>query len=135
MAVQSITQNAFSESGANALSLNVAQQGTNSLRSTIGAELAGELPLGSASKLALALRLGWLHEYDDTSRPISAAFAGAPGNPFAVYGATPARDSAVIGFQASTTVADATSIYLRYDGEIGGGTDNHAINLGLRVSW
>ncbi|HZB57361.1 MAG TPA: autotransporter outer membrane beta-barrel domain-containing protein, partial [Reyranella sp.] len=135
VSVQSVTQNAFSESGANSLSLNVAQQGTNSLRSTIGAELAGELPLGSASKLALALRLGWLHEFDDTSRPISAAFAGAPGNPFAVYGATPARDSAVIGFQASTTVADATSIYLRYDGEIGGGTDNHAINLGLRVSW
>ena len=52
----------------------------------IAAELAGELPLGSASKLALALRLGWLHEYDDTSRPISAAFAGAPSNGFTVYG-------------------------------------------------
>ena len=52
VAVQSVTQNAFSESGANSLSLNVAQQGTNSLRSTIGAELAGELPLGSESKLA-----------------------------------------------------------------------------------
>jgi outer membrane autotransporter protein len=135
LAVQSVTQNAFSESGANALSLNVAQQGTNSLRSTIGAELAGELPLGSERKLALALRLGWLHEYDDTSRPISAAFAGAPGNGFTVYGATPSRDSAVIGFQASTAIADATSVYLRYDGEIGSGTDNHAINLGLRVSW
>ena len=130
-----MTQNAFSESGANSLSLNVAQQGTSSLRSTIGAELAGELPLGSQSKLALALRLGWLHEYDDTSRPISAAFAGAPGNSFTVYGATPSRDSAVLGFQASTNVADATSIYLRYDGEVGSGTDNHAINLGLRVSW
>ena len=133
--VQSVTQNAFSESGANSLSLNVAQQGTNSLRSTIGAELAGELPLGSERKLALALRLGWLHEYDDTSRPISAAFAGAPGNGFTVYGATPARDSAVLGFQASTSIAEATSVYLRYDGEVGGGTDNHAINLGLRVSW
>jgi outer membrane autotransporter protein len=53
----SVTQNASSESGANSPSLNVAQQGTNSLRSTIGAELAGELPLGGESKLALALRL------------------------------------------------------------------------------
>jgi hypothetical protein len=24
---------------------------------------------------------------------------------------------------------------LRYDGEIGNGTDNHALNLGLRISW
>ena len=135
LAVQSVTQNAFSESGANSLSLNVAQQGTSSLRSTIGAELAGEVPLGGGSELALALRLGWMHEFDDTSRPISAAFAGAPGNPFTVYGATPARDSAVIGFQASTAIAEATSIYLRYDGEVGGGTDNHTLNLGLRVSW
>jgi outer membrane autotransporter protein len=133
--VQSITQNAFSEGGANSLSLIVAQQGTNSLRSTIGAELAGELPLGSESKLALALRLGWQHEYDDTSQPISPAFAGAPGNGFTVYGATPSRDSAVIGFQASTAIARATSVYLRYDGEVGGGTDNHALNLGLRLSW
>ena len=135
LAVQSVTQNGFSELGANSLSLNVAQQGTSSLRSTLGAELAGELPLGAESKLALALRLGWQHEYDETKRPISAAFAGAPGNPFTVYGATPVRDSAVIGFQASTTIAEATSVYLRYDGEVGAGTDNHALNLGLRVSW
>ena len=58
-----------------------------------------------------------------------------PGQRFTVYGATPARDSALIGFQASTAIAEATSAYLRYDGEVGGGTDNHAINLGLRVSW
>jgi outer membrane autotransporter protein len=133
--VQSVTQNAFSESGANSLSLDVAQQGTNSLRSTLGAELAGELPLGGERKLGLALRLGWLHEFDDTRRPISAAFAGAPGNAFTVYGATPARDSAVVGFSASTAIAQATQLYLRYDGEVGGGTDNHAIIAGLRMTW
>ena len=64
-----------------------------------------------------------------------AAFAAAPGNGFTVYGATPARDSAVLGFQASTNVADLASVYLRYDGEVGSGTDNHAVSLGLRVSW
>lgn len=56
----------------------------------------GELPLGGGSKLALALRLGRLHEFDDTSRPISAAFAGAPGNGFTVYGATTARSAAAL---------------------------------------
>jgi hypothetical protein len=30
---------------------------------------------------------------------------------------------------------DAAMPHLRYDGEIGGGTDNHAINLGVRFSW
>jgi outer membrane autotransporter protein len=41
----------------------------------------------------------------------------------------------VLGFQASTAIAETTSIYLRYDGEVGGGTDNHTLNLGLRMSW
>ena len=84
----------------------MAQQTTNSLRTVFGADLAGSIPLGSERTLGLDLRLGWLHEYADTGRPITAAFAGAPSNVFTVYGATPQRDAAVIGFSASTTIAD-----------------------------
>ena len=32
-------------------------------------------------------------------------------------------------------LAAATQIYLRYDGELATGTDNHALNVGLRMSW
>jgi len=131
----SVTQNAFSEWGANSLSLNVAQQTTNSLRTTIGADLAGAIGLGDARMLDLALRLGWQHEFADTGRPITAAFAGAPANAFTVYGATPQRDSAIVGFWASTSIAAATALYLRYDGSIGNGTDNHTLNVGVRMTW
>ena len=133
--VSTVNQAGFSEWGANSLSLNVAQQTTTSVRTTFGAELAGAVPLGTERKLALALRLGWLHEYADTARPMTAAFAGAPSNAFTVYGATPVRDSAAIGFSASTAVADNASLYLRYDGELAAGTDNHTLNLGLRMSF
>ena len=103
----------------------------------MGADL-GELdrPRRGASKLDLALRLGWLHEFADTGRPITAAFSGAPGNAFTVYGATPQRD---IGGgrlrRPRPPSAQATQIYLRYDGEMGNGTDNHALNVGVRISW
>ena len=130
-----VTQGAFAEWGANSLSLSVAQQTTNSLRTVFGADLAGAIPLGAERSLALDLRLGWLHEYADTGRPITAAFAGAPSNAFTVYGATPQRDAAVIGFSAGTNIADATLLYLRYDGEISTGASNHTLNLGLRISW
>jgi outer membrane autotransporter protein len=133
--ISSVTQNAFSESGAQSLSLNVAQQTTNSLRTTIGADFGSSIGLGNERKLDLAVRLGWQHEFADTGRPITAAFAGAPGNSFTVFGATPARDAAVLGLQAATTIAAATQVYLRYDGGVGGGTDNHAVNLGVRFSW
>ena len=131
----SVTQNAFTEAGAQSLNLNVAQQTTNSLRTVVGADLAGAIGLGNERKLDLALRLGWMHEFAYTGRPITAAFSGAPSAAFTVYAATPQRDSAVIGFAASTAVADATQIYLRYDGAVGGGTDNHMLNLGVRFSW
>ena len=76
-----------------------------------------------------------MHEFADVGRPITAAFAGAPGNSFTVFGATPLRNAAVVGLQATTTIAAATQIYLRYDGEIATGTDNHALNIGVRMSW
>jgi uncharacterized protein with beta-barrel porin domain len=76
-----------------------------------------------------------MHEFADVARPITAAFAGSPGNSFTVFGATPLRNAAVVGLQATTTIAQATQIYLRYDGEIATGTDNHALNVGVRMSW
>ena len=131
----SINQAAFNEWGANSLSLNVSQQTTTSLRTTLGADLAASIGLGDTRTLDIGLRLGWLHEYANTARPITAAFAGAPSANFTVYGATPQRDAAVIGFQASTSVADNAQLYLRYDGEIASGTDNHTLNLGVRLRW
>jgi uncharacterized protein with beta-barrel porin domain len=41
----------------------------------------------------------------------------------------------VVGLSAITNIAAATPLYLRYDGEIASGTDNHAANLGVRFSW
>jgi outer membrane autotransporter protein len=131
----SINQAAFNEWGANSLSLNVQQQTTTSVRTIFGAELAGAIGLGDTRTLDIGLRLGWLHEYASTARPITAAFAGAPSANFTVYGATPQRDAAVIGFQAATAATNGAQIYLRYDGDIGSGTDNHALNLGVRLSF
>ena len=112
---------AFSKLGAQSLSLNVVPQTTNSLRTTIGADLGSSIGLGNEKKLDVAVRLGGQHELANTGRPITAAFAGAPVNSFTVFGATSARDAATIGFQAITTIAKATQVHLRYDGGVGGG--------------
>jgi outer membrane autotransporter protein len=105
------------------------------VRTTIGADLGSSIGIGNERTIDFAVRLGWLHEFADVARPITAAFAGAPGNSFTVFGATPLRNSAVVGLPATTTIAAATQIYLRYDGELASGTDNHALNLGVRISW
>jgi autotransporter-associated beta strand protein len=131
-----INQSGFSEWGsANSLNLSVASQTTNTLRTIFGAELAGSIGLGDTRSLGLELRLGWQHEFADTSRLMTAAFAGGSSNGFTVYGATPLRDSAVIGIAARTAVAETTQLYLRYTGELGTGADNHTLNVGLRMTW
>jgi hypothetical protein len=43
------------------------------LRTTLGVDWAAEI-----QKISLGLRPGWQHEYADTARPMTAAFAGYP---------------------------------------------------------
>jgi outer membrane autotransporter protein len=121
------------ETGANVLSLTVAPLTVNSLRSTLGADFTAVIDRDRRAEVTF--RLGWQHEFGDTGRSISAQFAGAPGAAFTEFGATPQRDSAAIGMMARGRVAEATELYARYDGQVGGGTDNHAFSAGLRMTW
>lgn len=125
----------FTENGAQSLNLTVAGQTTNSLRSVLGAQLGGAIDLGWREKLGLLLRLGWSHEYADTARPVTATLAGAPLMPFTTYGIAPTRDGALVGFSANTAVADGTSAYLRYEGNIAGQDSAHALTAGVRMTW
>ena len=129
------TQNAFTETGAQSLNLTVAQQTTNSLRSVLGATLGAAVDLGWRERLALQLKLGWSHEYADTSRPVAATLAGAPAMPFTTFGIAPTRDGVLLGFGANTAIADATSVYLRYEGTVAGQDSSHAFTAGLRMTW
>ena len=119
-------QAGFTECGTSLYNLTVASQTTTSVRSTLGVDLAAGFDLGGGPPLDLGLRLGWMHEYADTGRPMTAAFAAAPGGQFTAFGATPQRDSAVLGVSAVAAINERTSAFLNYDGEVGGGTDNHA---------
>ncbi|MCF8531422.1 MAG: autotransporter domain-containing protein [Reyranella sp.] len=130
-----VMQNGFTESGAGSLNLAVASQTTNALRSTLGVEFNAGVAVGTDHRIGLMFRLGWAHEFADTTRPVTASFSAAPGSGFTVLGAEPARDAAVLALAADTAVAGATSLYLRYDGEVGGGSDAHAITAGIRMTW
>ncbi len=129
------SQDAFTETGAGSLGLNIAQQTTNSLRSVIGAYLGAGFDLGWRDRLRLGLQLGWSHEYADTSRPVTASFTGAPATAFTTFGAQAPRDGAIVGLTASTAIADATSLFLRYDADIAGDTANHTVSGGVRMTW
>ena len=69
------------------------------------------------------------------ARPVNASFAGAPAIGFTTQGAQAPRDGVVIGFAGNTNVAERTSVYLRYDGDLAGGNTNHALSGGVRYVW
>jgi uncharacterized protein with beta-barrel porin domain len=61
--------------------------------------------------------------------------AGAPSLPFTVYGASPQRDGVLLGLGANTSVADNTSIFLRYEGNVSTQGNSQAISAGVRLAW
>ncbi|HEX7199539.1 MAG TPA: autotransporter outer membrane beta-barrel domain-containing protein, partial [Dongiaceae bacterium] len=122
-----IGQNAFTESGAGAIDLQVADETTASARSLLGLEFTGDLPVGLAQPLGFQLRAGWSHDFADPARSITASFVGAPDASFTVQGASPDRDAAVIGVGLSLSVMPSGDLFLRYDGAFAG---NYAVNAG-----
>jgi autotransporter-associated beta strand protein len=129
------TQAGFTETGADSLNLVVASQTTNSLRTVLGAQLGASIDAGWRDKLDLTFRLGWSHEHADLNRPVGAAFAGAPAFTFTTQGAVAPRDGVILGLGAKTAIADATSLYLRYDGDLAGANTNHILSAGVRMTW
>ena len=128
-------QAGLTETGADSLNLTIAGQTTNSLRTVFGVQAGSSFDLGWRDRLALLVRLGWSHDYADTSRPVNASFAGAPASPFAVFGAEGPRDGAIVGFAASTAITGSTSLYLRYDAELAGGNTSHILSGGVHIIW
>jgi uncharacterized protein with beta-barrel porin domain len=41
----------------------------------------------------------------------------------------------VLGATADEKIADETSLYARYDGDLEGGTTSHTFSAGLRMTW
>jgi uncharacterized protein with beta-barrel porin domain len=65
----------------------------------------------------------------------AATLAGAAAMPFTTFGISPTRDGALLGFAATTAIADATSVCLRYEGTVSGADNAHAFTAGLRMTW
>ena len=134
LSLGTVDQDGFTETGAGALDLQVRKQSQSSVKSTLGARLAADLPLGAAL-VETDLQLGWAHEFAPTGRSTVAAFTGAPAAGFQVAGAKVPGDSALVGFGLATALFAGTNVYLRYDGDLDGSSASHAITAGFRFTW
>ncbi|WP_207791748.1 autotransporter domain-containing protein [Sandaracinobacteroides hominis] len=133
--VVAMDRGGFTETGSGEYALVVEGQSTTSARTTLGADLDIGLNAGKSVPVDLGLRLGWAHEFGDTGRYMTAAFASAPDAGFTVYGAEMRRDSALIGLSLAARLSRNCSLFASYEGELGNGSHNNQLWGGIRLSW
>ena len=132
--VSSVTQNAFTESGAG----RSASTWRRRQRTRCAPRWAPTSPARSARRRAHARSRASAGLAARVRRHRPADHGGLrrrAGQLFTVYGATPQRNSAVIGFSASTAIAAGHADLPALRRRDRRGTDNHALNLGVRLSW
>ena len=132
--VSAAGQNAFTETGAGAISLAAQAQSTTGVRSTLGAEIAGSVALTESQDLAMALRLGWVHDYADLSGAVTASFVGKPDTSFTVTGPMPDRNAATVGIGLNLPLPLGRA-FLTYDANLAQNYTAHAAMFGLRVAF
>jgi len=129
-----VWQNAFTESGAGALDLSTQNQSKSSVKSTLGARLAADVPV-SRWLVASSLQVGWSHEFAPTDRNSTAYFAGLPSTAFTVAGARVPGNSAMVAVGLSTRVSAGGSLNLHYDGYFSGTGSSNAVTGSFRYVW
>ena len=124
--ISSVTQNGFTESRARNRSTSTcfSRRRTRSAPPSVPIWPAPSASATTGSSISI-LRLGWMHEFADTGRPITAAFAGGPAERLHRLRRPAAAHWPSSASWPAPPSPTPTQLYLRYDGEIGGGTDNH----------
>lgn len=119
----------FTETGADALNLQVDDETVHSAKTLLGARAVIDF-----DRVQLQPRAMWAHEFGNANVPLSAQLQGGAA-PFAVYGIDLPRDSLVAGLTVVGKTTDRLSLFADMQGEFNSRQTDLALLLGLRVSW
>lgn len=119
----------FSESGG-PTALAGQRQGTDVTTSTLGLRTSLDVGLGQ-TRGRIYGSLGWRHAFGRVAPRRTLAFDG--GQPFTVAGTPLARDSALAELGVDVALSDNASIGASYQGQWGGGVQDHSARV--NVQW
>jgi len=121
----------FTETGAGALSLQVAGQTITSTKSLLGVK-AGF----AAGSVHLEPRVIWAHEFGDLNMPMTAQFQGAAAaSPFQVSGVALKRDTLILGLGATGHIGKGLDLFADVQAEHNSRQNKLAVLVGLRARW
>jgi outer membrane autotransporter protein len=131
--VTRIEHDGFTESGAGGADLAVAPIRATFVQSQLGARLARSYAVSGGS-LGLDASASWSHAFQTLTPTAAESFAGVAGTDFAMTGANPGRDAAVVKAGLTYTKAHV-SVFARYDGSFSNRETQNAITGGVRIAW
>ena len=129
-----VSLDGFTEEGSLA-PLRISDQTENSLQSRLGLRASYAWKIGKVV-VTPEVRAQWQHEFQDTSRGISAGFAKDSNTAFTVRGPEIGRDSLLLEAGASVQWSPRVSTSVYYTGDLGAENySSHSVNAGVRVSF
>jgi uncharacterized protein with beta-barrel porin domain len=130
LSLSSNAANGFTETGADALNLQVAGQTVQSTKSLFGAKALIEV-----RKIQLQPRLIWAHEFGNAdSAAMTAQLQGAP-TPFSINGVDVPRNSLIAGLTIAGQASERVSVFADVQEEFNSSQNKLGLLLGLHASW
>lgn len=116
-------QNAYTESGAGVLALEVDKNGVARRRSLVGAELGSTMKLSGGSVLRPSVKFTWRHEFEDSAGSANTAFVGGGGQ-FSTTGQKAISDVYALTSRVNWEMSEAFGLSLELGAEAGAGYTN-----------
>jgi subtilase-type serine protease len=130
-----LSRGGFTETQGGAANLTLASQGLTSIQSVLAARVERRFAVGETMALVPTARIGWAHEFADTTGTATATFASDPGTPFSVDSPPIGRDAALIGLGATLQTGGPVSLYLAYNGAFAQNANTQTLTGGVSVKW
>ena len=129
-----IGRDAFAESGAGALALNVRRGKLSTPRTVVGGDIKLDQLLGDTGWAPNA-RLGWVHDFGVTAGRTDSALAGAPSSFFTTRSSRAGHDAILVGLDVSRAITDNINLFACYNLEARTRRTSQNIMAGARIQF
>lgn len=124
----------FSERGGEG-ALRSGKQNEQQTAFTLGLRAHTDVRLDDKASARISAELGWRHATGNLTPERRMTFNGAPSAQFTVSGAPLARNAVQAGLTGELDVGKYTALGLHYNGQMGGGNQNHTGSLYLNMRF
>jgi uncharacterized protein with beta-barrel porin domain len=128
-------RNAYEETDAGDLGLQVAGRNDNAAQVQAGVRFAAPIALPGGSRLSLQGHAAWIDDLSDAAPTTRQAYAVNPAGGFTLTGADPGARATVIGGGLAYQASRRLSVSARYDRTFGEHADGMQVSAGVRWAW